>query len=155
MNELTPRKTMEPKETFRQQLADMFEDMWETIGQHHMGISGRALHDTHPSADLAETEKALTFTVELPGMDEGDVEVTVGGGRLTVAGEKNTEHEETQADYVFRERAYGKFLRSFTLPPDADVDAVEAKFDKGLLTIKVPRTGKLPTAARKVEIAKS
>ena len=67
-------KVEQTKESFREKIADVLEDMWEKIGQYHQGVSGRAAHDVKPSTDLSESANILTYSLELPGMDNSDVE---------------------------------------------------------------------------------
>jgi HSP20 family protein len=78
--------------------------------------------------------------VELPGLDEKDVEVKLANGSLTVKGEKKEDKEEREKDYYFSERRYGSFVRSFPLPEGVNADKIEASFAKGVLTIKLPKT---------------
>ncbi|PIW28484.1 MAG: hypothetical protein COW30_07405 [Rhodospirillales bacterium CG15_BIG_FIL_POST_REV_8_21_14_020_66_15] len=151
----TAAKAPEPKETFRQKLSDVFEDMWETIGKHHMSISGRAIGGEEPVADLTKSAKALTYSLEVPGMTEGDIHVSVSGGLLTVSGEKSTEREEKGEGFVFRERSYGSFARTFALPAEALEDGVTAHLENGVLTVKVPLSGKAAAQqAKRIPIQK-
>ena len=148
------KKPAAAKETFREKLSDVFEEMWETIGKHHMAVSGQAVGGQHPPADLTKTAKTLTYTLEMPGMTADDIQISVADGLLTVAGLKNTERSGKGAGYVFRERAYGGFTRTFSLPAEVKEDAVTANLDKGVLTITLPVTGKAKaTAAKRVPIA--
>lgn len=92
-----------------------------------------------PRTDLAESDNEVTLTMELPGIDPGNVEIDVTGGLLTVRGEKRHEHEEKRERCHFVERQYGTFHRSVQLPASADADKVDATFRDGLLTIKVAK----------------
>lgn len=145
-------KVEETKETFRQRISDLLEDMWERIGQHHHGVSGKSLHGVTPDTDLSERGNALTYSLELAGMDENDVEVTIDADRLIIRGEKQDEREEENEDYVFKERRFGRFERSFTLPANVDQEKVQAKFSKGVLTVTVPRTPSDEGEAKKIPI---
>lgn len=150
-----PVKKAEPKESFRQKLSDVFEDMWETIGKHHMSISGRAYSGDPPVTDLKESQRVMTFTLEVPGMDEDDIHVAVANGLLTVSGKKESQSETKGEGYVFRERSYGSFSRGFSLPADALEDGVTADLEKGVLTVKVPRSGKaIAPDAKRIPIQK-
>lgn len=95
--------------------------------------------ETMPKVDVAETEKALTITADLPGVDEKDVELTVADGVLTLKGEKTAGTERTEADYHMMERSYGAFARSFRLPDTVKMDEITAAFDKGVLTVTLPK----------------
>jgi HSP20 family protein len=99
------------------------------------GRSGR----WSPAMDLAETDDSLILRADLPGMSEDDVNIEVRDGVLTVSGERKAEHEEKGEGYHRVERAFGSFSRSLTLPKGADPDRVEAKFDNGVLEVRVPK----------------
>jgi HSP20 family protein len=107
-----------------------------------------------PAMEVSETNDAVVLTAELPGIEEKAFRVSVENNVLTVSGEKEQERSDgppTTAYYV-TERFYGAFQRSFTLPRTVDMEHVKAEFDKGVLTVTLP---KLPQAKGKViEIAK-
>lgn len=92
-----------------------------------------------PRLDLAETDERVTVTLDLPGVDPKDVDISVTGGMLTVRGERKHEREDKRADYHFVERQFGAFQRSVQLPSTVDPDKVEAKFKNGVLTIEVAK----------------
>lgn len=146
-------KVEETKETFRERISDLLEDMWEKIGQHHHAVSGQPLHGVTPQTDLSERENILTYSLELAGMDENDVEVSIDDDRLVIRGEKRDEREEEDEYYVFKERSFGSFERSFTLPANVDRDKVQARFSKGVLTVTVPRKPSAAGKAKKISIS--
>jgi len=96
-----------------------------------------------PRMDLAETDENLTATLELPGIDPKDVEISVASGLLTVRGQKKHVREEKKADYHFCEREFGSFQRTVQLPSTVDPDKVDAAYKDGVLTITI---GKHPEA---------
>lgn len=103
-----------------------------------------------PAVDIRETPEQLTLVAELPGLDKKDVSITIENQVLTISGERSFE-KETKDETCHRiERSYGTFSRSFTLPTNLKTDKVEAKFDKGVLTIQVPKAEE--TKPRKVTI---
>jgi len=109
------------------------------------GPRGRdALLTTSPATEVVETDKAFEITVELPGMEETDIEVSVARGMLTVKGEKKEEKQEEKKGYYLSERRYGSFQRSFALPDGVADDRIDARFKQGVLTLTLP---KLPEAA--------
>ena len=93
-----------------------------------------------PALDITEGDGSYRVTVELPGVAKDDVHVEVEEGVLTVRGEKKTEREEKKGKARWTERTYGSFCRSFSLPPNADADNVEASFKDGILTLVLPKT---------------
>lgn len=92
-----------------------------------------------PPMDLVETEDHLVLRGDLPGLAEDDVDIEIKDNVLTVSGERKTENEEKNEGYFRVERAFGSFSRSLTLPPGVDADKVEAKFDKGVLEVLIPK----------------
>ncbi len=92
-----------------------------------------------PNVDIKETKKNYQITVEVPGVEEGDVKLELADGVLTVSGEKKYEKEEKDEHYHSVERSYGSFRRVLSLPEDANADDIDAKFKNGVLTISVPR----------------
>ncbi len=93
----------------------------------------------HPRLDVAENEKEVCVSAELPGIDEKDVEVSVGGGMLTVRGQRREEKTADEKGWVRREQSYGAFRRSIALPCDVDVEKADATFGKGILRITLPK----------------
>ena len=96
--------------------------------------------------DVAETSDGVTVTAELPGVDPGDVEVTVVGNVLTIRGEKRELGEHRERSYHYVERRFGAFHRALQLPGTVDPEKVDAVFRNGILKVRVP---KLPDAKLK------
>jgi len=92
-----------------------------------------------PAFDVKETKDAYLFKADVPGIHEKDLDVTVTGNRLTVAGKRDQEKEEKSDRYYAYERNYGSFSRNFTLPEGADIDKLQASLDDGVLHIRVPK----------------
>ncbi|MEW6059196.1 MAG: Hsp20/alpha crystallin family protein [Actinomycetota bacterium] len=93
-----------------------------------------------PPLDMFERNDKFVVAVELPGIEPTDVEVSVEDSTLTIKGHRDFVYEETSEESFRRiERRYGAFSRTLALPSTADVEKVEASFDKGILTIEVPK----------------
>lgn len=92
-----------------------------------------------PAVDVSESDEAYVITAELPGAGKDDVTVELHDGVLTIRGEKKSEREETRDEARYVERTYGSFSRAFTLPSNADGNHLEAGFENGVLTVKVPK----------------
>jgi HSP20 family protein len=106
-----------------------------------------------PASEAATSEDGYRIAIELPGVAESDIDLSVHDGVLTLKGEKRSEKEEKGETWYFSEREYGSFSRSFRLPPDADGAKVDAHMKDGVLTITVPRLAPAQAAgARRVEI---
>lgn len=100
------------------------------------GVTGRRWI---PAMDLVETADHLVLRADLPGMTEDDVDIEIKDGVLTVTGERKGEHEERSEGFYRVERAFGSFSRSLNLPDGVDAGAVSARFDKGVLEVKIPK----------------
>jgi len=101
--------------------------------------------------DVSEDEKAYTVSIELPGLDEKNVNVSVKGDMLVIEGEKQQEKEEKSKEHYLSERSYGAIKRSFTLPADVDAAKVKAQFIKGVLTVTLPKNA-AAQSVRKIEV---
>lgn len=106
--------------------------------------------DHVPSVEVKENGKSYTVSVELPGLDEKDVKVLVEDDMLTISGEKKLERTDDKTQYS--ERSYGSFTRAFTLPADADRNAISARFTKGVLTLEIPKAANPPAQVKQVNI---
>ncbi len=105
-----------------------------------------------PLIDVSETDKGVEVTVELPGVDEKDIDVSLANDVLTIKGEKKSETEKTAKDYHLIERAYGAFERSTRLPCEVDASKVKAEFKNGSLTVTVPKPAEAIEATKKIEV---
>jgi HSP20 family protein len=99
-----------------------------------------ALGEWAPSMDISETKENLVAKVEVPGMEEKDIQVSLQENLLTIKGEKRQEKEEKEERYHRVERSYGAFMRSVRLPVAVDASRVTATFKNGLLTVTLPKT---------------
>jgi HSP20 family protein len=105
-----------------------------------------------PAVDVVEKEKEYQLLAELPGLDEKDVEVSVADDILTIKGEKKEEKEEKAKNYYVSERRYGTFQRSFQLPAGVDAEKIEANFQKGVLTVTLPKAPEALKKEKKIAI---
>lgn len=92
-----------------------------------------------PAMDLHETDDAYVLKADLPGLSENDVSIEVENGVLTISGERRSEREEKRDGWIRAERTFGRFSRSLTLPEGVDPNRITAEFDKGVLTVRVPK----------------
>lgn len=107
-----------------------------------------------PRIDLHETEQSYSLSAELPGLDEEDIDLNVHDGVLTLSGEKRYEKKDEKDEARIVERHYGSFQRVFTLPSDVDDTKIDAKFDKGVLTVNMPKKPGAAPASRRISIGK-
>jgi len=105
-----------------------------------------------PRAEAKASNAHYEITMELPGVTEGDIDVSLHEGVLTVKGEKRSEREEEGEGYFFSEREYGRFQRTFRLPVDAKGDDVAADFSSGVLKITVPKLAEVKETAKRIKV---
>ncbi|KRS10589.1 heat-shock protein Hsp20 [Roseovarius atlanticus] len=108
-------------------------------------------HDEARS-DIVGTKDAIEVSVELPGMEMKDIEVSVADGMLTVKGEKQVERQEEKQGYYLSERSYGAIYRTVPLPPGVDTERAEAEFKNGVLTVRLPHTPEALENVKRIEI---
>jgi len=111
------------------------------------------LADWSPLSDITEDDKEYVIKAELPDVKKEDVRVTVENGVLTISGERKFEKEEKKKKYHRIERAYGTFVRTFSLPDVADAGKVKAEFKNGVLTVHMPKSEKAKAKQVEVNIA--
>jgi HSP20 family protein len=106
-----------------------------------------------PPVDIYEDEHNITLKLEVPGIDEKDIDVRVENTTLTVHGERKIEKEEKEENFRRVERQYGSFTRSFTLPSSVDSAQVSADYDKGVLKIKLAKKAEAKPKQIKVNVS--
>lgn len=144
----------EPEDVFTQLQREMngvFDNIWRGFGSPAVA-GGQATVALQPQTDIAETDKEYEVTVELPGIDEKDVEVTLANGVLSIKGEKKFEREEKKKDYYLSERSYGSFQRAIRVPEGVDAEKVSAAFNKGVLTLKLPKLPEVQASTKKIAV---
>jgi HSP20 family protein len=92
-----------------------------------------------PALDISERKDSYLVTVEVPGVNADDLDITLEDGLLTIQGERQFTSESSEQQYHRVERRYGSFRRSITLPSQVRADAIEASFENGVLEVVVPK----------------
>ncbi len=103
-----------------------------------------------PFVDITSTDEHIQVKAELSGLNSDDINVDVTGNVLTIRGEKKIEEEQEEERYLFRERYFGSFKRSFRLPANVESDKVSAEFNDGILKIDIPKAEE--SKQKKIEI---
>lgn len=130
-----------PVFSLRREIDRLFDD---TFG----GSGGRSATTWSPAVDVRESQNELSLAFEIPGMTPDQVEVTTDNGVLTVRGEKREERKEgDEGQFHLVERSYGTFSRSFQLPKNLDESKIDASFENGVLTVRIPKAA-LPQPKR-------
>ncbi|WP_375551996.1 Hsp20/alpha crystallin family protein [Rhodophyticola porphyridii] len=112
---------------------------WPSLYDPFRSMGARVADWFAPASEAATNETAYKIVMELPGVDDKDIDLTVAEGVVTVKGEKRSSREDSGDTWYFSEREYGAFSRSFRLPPDADPNQVAADLKDGVLRITVSK----------------
>ena len=107
-----------------------------------------------PAVDIFETEDELVLKADVPEVDLKDIDVRVENQTLTLSGERKFQKEDSQKGYHRIERGYGTFTRSFTVPSTVDTEKVEAGYENGVLTVKLPKKPAAKPRQVKIEVKK-
>ncbi|MBS3818208.1 Hsp20/alpha crystallin family protein [bacterium] len=134
--------------TLKDRMDRIFEDTFRTQGEEKELMPST----WSPSVDIFEDESNVVLSIELPGIEEKNIDVNIEDNALTVKGERNIEKEDKKENYHRIERAYGSFYRSFSIPNYVDVDKIEAQHENGVLKITMPK--KAESKPRKVKVLK-
>jgi HSP20 family protein len=135
--------------TLQNEMNRLFNTVFDSPGPGNGGTMRRWM----PPMDLVETDDHFVLRADLPGMSEDDVKIELEDTTLTVSGERKAEHETKSEGYYRVERAFGAFSRTLTLPQGVEPEAVTAKFDRGVLEIRVPKPEE--RKPRRIEIGAS
>lgn len=121
--------------TLRRSVEQAFEEAFRGFGEGETS----AVQSWAPRCDVKETDSALVFSADLPGMSLDDISVELHGDTLSIKGERKQEREEKNENVHRVERAYGSFYRAFTLGVPVKADEVKAEYKDGVLTVTVPK----------------
>jgi HSP20 family protein len=141
-------RTDNPFFSLQREIDRLFDDF--TRGFPSVGNGFGTASAMMPTMDVAETDKEIEITAELPGLEEKDVQINVADNVLTIKGEKKAEKEEKDKNYRLVERSYGSFERSLQLPEGVNADAIKASIEKGVLKVVVPKPA--PAQVKKVQV---
>lgn len=111
--------------------------------------------DNEAKSDVVQAGDAVEISIELPGMDLADIDLSISGDMLVVKGEKKVERQEEKQGYFLSERAYGQIYRAIPLPPGLDTDAAKADLKNGVLTISIPQSAEARSSMKKISVNKA
>ena len=121
------------------EMAQMSPMLAHALGLHTQQQGSATATAWAPALDISERKDAYLVTVELPGVEAEDLEITMEDGLLTIQGERHFAHDSSEQQFHRVERRYGAFRRSITLPAQVQAEQIEASFDNGVLQILVPK----------------
>lgn len=144
------REGENPIASLQRDMNRAFEGFWNRFGSADWPFAGGEV-----KSDVVATENAVEVSVELPGMEMKDIEVSVSNDLLTVKGEKRIDRQEEKKGYYLSERSYGAVYRTIPLPPGVDGTKAEAMFRNGVLTIRLPQTPEAQAKVKRIEVKSS
>jgi len=133
--------------TLQNQLNRVFQDFGR--GNEELLTSGTFV----PAVDIYEDQHSLNLKLEVPGIEQKDLDIQLENNTLTVRGERKFEEEEKEENFHRIERRYGSFARSFTLPNTVETDNVQAVYENGILKIKLAKRAEAKPKQIKVTVA--
>ena len=133
--------------TLQDRMNHLFRNSYGSEGQEALTTTSFA-----PAVDVYEDEHQVSLKIEVPGVDEKDIDIRVENNTLTVTGERKIEKEEKEENYRRMERQYGSFTRTFTLPTTVDTEKVSASYDKGVLKISLPKKAEAKPKQIKINV---
>ncbi len=137
--------------TLQDRMNRLFNEQLSNFGNEESLASGSFV----PAVDVYEDEQGIRLNIEVPGIDEKDIDLRLENNVLTVRGERKFEKETKEENFRRVERRYGQFVRSFTLPNTVDGENVKAAYDKGVLTIALPKKEAAKPKQIKINVGKS
>ena len=145
------REEGDPFMTLHREMNRLFDDVFRGFDMAPFGSLGSMGRMAGwPHVEVAETDKDVRISAELPGLEEKDVEVLMGDGVLTIRGEKKSEVEDKER--AFSERYYGRFERRIPLAWDVEDDKIDASFKNGVLTVTMPKSTESKTNVKRIAI---
>ena len=144
-----------------QEMDRMFDNLWRSFDESFWPFSRRRHEPLKweelpfyrtPLSNIVEEEKSYNITAELPGLDKGDLTITFHDGMLEIKGEQKQEKKEEKKGFVRREFSSASYYRAFSLPENIDSEAIDAKLDKGILKITIPKKEPEKIEKKKIEV---
>jgi len=130
--------------------------LWNYLDSSNSSTESSSLGEWEPKIQVAETKEAVNITVELPGINEDDLDLQISSdGYLSICGEKENTFENNDKDAFFSEISYGSFKRTIPLPWDLDYDNAVARYNNGLLSVSIPKTPVEKQKFKKINIQKT
>lgn len=137
-----------PFTAMQKAMSEMMTEEWPSWPTAALAASGSYL----PHLDVSETDEAIDVMVEIPGMSQKDISVSLTGGVLTIQGEKRMEKEDKRKNFYRMERSYGTFHRNVTLPCEVDPEKVQATYKDGVLGISLSKSKAAKQSSRKIDV---
>ncbi len=134
------REEDHPLATLERDMNRMFDDFFGGFGLASSEFWDTGWSAFSPQVDIVDNEKEIKVSVELPGLDEKDIDVSLSRDTLTISGEKRQEKEDKGKNYYRMERSYGSFKRAIPIPCEVKTEDIEATFKNGVLSVVLPKS---------------
>jgi HSP20 family protein len=144
----------DPFFTLQREVNRVFDDIWSGFDMPPMR-GGIADSNGWPTVDLVEHDKDFLLNVELPGMDEKDIDIQFADGTLILRGERKEEREEAKGDQRYSERMYGRFERHIPLGVEIELAEAKATLKNGLLTVVLPKAAQAKPEKHRIPVSKA
>jgi HSP20 family protein len=126
----------------------LFDDVLRGTGLPSTSRQVEGSNFINAQMNISETQNEIRITAELPGVSEQDIDISLEDDMLTIRGEKKFERKDEKENFHFVECSYGTFQRSVRLPYQVDPDQVQARYENGVLTVTVPKSGRSERSQR-------
>jgi HSP20 family protein len=153
-NSLARTGNRDPFFALQREVNRLFDDMWSGFDA-PLFRGGLMESNGWPTIDLVEHDKDVVLTVELPGMEEKDVDVQFSDGTLILKGERKEEREDVKSDRRYSERFYGRFERHIPLGTDIDLGKARAALRNGVLTVTLPKAAQVENRTHRIPVSRA
>lgn len=148
-------RQIKPLLGFHRTLSEAMNDVFNLFENEGLNLAQFENRNLFPAMDIVDNDDELNVEVEMPGLGEEDIKITINEDRLTIEGEKSTSSKHKDKNYLSREINYGRYERSIALPPSVDTNKATATFKKGVLCVKIPKRAESKNHSRELKIQKA
>lgn len=135
----------------RTRMFPVFNELFNDLFENSLSTDFRRW--TSPAVNIVSYDDKYELHVAAPGLSKDDLKINIEGDRLTISGEKESSSNETKGNYTRREFHLNSFSRSFTLPEEVNVDAIEAKFENGMTVVSLPKHVEVKVKSREIKLS--
>ena len=140
-----------PLVSLQREINHVFDDFWQRV-ENGWNSRSDVVGMFGPNTDITETDQSVEVSVELPGMTQDDIDISLSNDAMTIRGEKKIEHDEERKGVYMSERSYGSFFRTVPLPAGVDADKADAEFKNGVLTVTLPKTAEAQAKVKRIPV---
>lgn len=149
---LDNERFLSPFYNFQQEFEKLFQNFYRSLPTPVKEFQNLSIC---PSIDIIEDENNFKVEIEMPGIDEKDIKVSINDGVLNIKATKETSRKDEDKNYIMREISYGSYERNIPLPDNADIEKAESTFKKGMLWVNMPKKAVDKSKFRELEVKKA